>query len=58
MLWAYDYEGEGIKVSGAEPQAVATIPIDHFDGLDRLKTCRETDDALPNTGSSAAAGAA
>ena len=76
-LWAYDYEGEGIKVSGAtqpyargkalefhfcpvcgcvafwraqqndkagrrriavnlrlaEPDAVAKIPIDHFDGL-------------------------
>lgn len=78
MLWAYDYENEGIKVSGktqayvrgkalefhfcpscgcvafwrslrsddqgrvriavnlrlAELQAVAHIPIDHFDGLD------------------------
>lgn len=79
VLWAYDYEGEGIEVSGptkaytrekpslgfhfcpacgcvaywraiepgpdgrrriavnlrlAEPGAVATIPIDHFDGLD------------------------
>lgn len=77
-LWAYDYEGEGIEVSGgtrpyargnslefhfcpacgciafwrglqedqqgrrriavnlrlAEPEAVAKIPIDHFDGLD------------------------
>ena len=77
VLWAYDYEGEGIKVSGrtqayvrgkalefhfcpvcgcvvfwrgqqrdqqgrlriavnlrlAEPEAVAQIPIDHFDGL-------------------------
>jgi hypothetical protein len=77
-LWAYDYEGEGIQVSGtttayvrgkalefhfcptcgcvafwrgldleqdgrrriavnlrlAEPDAVAKIPIDHFDGLD------------------------
>ena len=76
-LWAYDYEGEGIRVSGptrayargknlefhfcptcgciafwrgkaldekgrrriavnlrlAEPEAVAAIPIDHFDGL-------------------------
>lgn len=80
-LWAYDYEGEGIKVSGdthfyvrgkaiefhfcptcaciaywrgrrpgedgrrriavnlrlAEPDAVATIPIDHFDGLDTFE---------------------
>ena len=78
VLWAYDYEGERIKVSGptqvyspgedivfhfcgacgglaywrglrprddgrrriavnlrlAEPDAVASIPIDHFDGLD------------------------
>jgi hypothetical protein len=77
VLWAYDYEGEGIKVSGntqpyvrgkaiefhlcsvcgcvafwcaqrkdqdgrrriavnlrlAEPEVVAHIPIDHFDGL-------------------------
>lgn len=77
VLWAYDYEGEGIKVSGdtrayvrgdaiefhfcptcgciafwrarrpdeqarrriavnlrlAEPDAVAQIPVDHFDGL-------------------------
>ena len=81
VLWAYDYEGEGITVSGttqaymrgtaisfhfcptcgnvafwralkqdetgrrriavnlrlAEPQAVAHIPIDHFDGLDRFE---------------------
>jgi hypothetical protein len=80
-LWAYDYEGEGIHVSGttqpfvrgrslafhfcpgcgciafwrgsqadaqgrvriavnlrlAEPDAVAGIPIDHFDGLDRFE---------------------
>jgi hypothetical protein len=78
VLWAYDYEGEGIKVSGpakayvrgdaigfhfcpecgcvaywrslaagddgrrriavnlrlAEPNAVATIPVEHFDGLE------------------------
>ena len=78
VLWAYDYEGEGIKVSGqthvyargeaigfhfcptcgcvaywrsltsgadgrrriainlrlAEPEAVADIPMEHFDGLD------------------------
>jgi hypothetical protein len=77
VLWAYDYEGQGIKISGetqvysrgrhigfhfcpicgcvaywralepgedgrrriavnlrlAEPEAVAAIPIDHFDGL-------------------------
>lgn len=87
VLWAYDYEGEGIKVSGrtqayvrgkalefhfcpvcacvvfwrgqqrdqegrlriavnlrlAEPEAVAQIPIDHFDGLD-------TFDDLPRDG--------
>jgi len=80
-LWAYDYEGKGITVSGpatpyirgdslsfnfcptcgclafwraqkvgedgrrriavnlrlAEPEAVANIPIDHFDGLDRFE---------------------
>jgi hypothetical protein len=87
VLWAYDYEGEGIKVTGpttpyargkalefhfcpacgcvafwrglhkdeagrtriavnlrlAEPEAVAQIPIDHFDGLD-------TFDDLPRDG--------
>lgn len=87
VLWAYDYENEGIKVSGptqayvrgkalefhfcatcgcvafwrglqrdeqgrlriavnlrlAEPQAVAKIPIDHFDGL-------KTFDDLPRDG--------
>jgi hypothetical protein len=87
VLWAYDYENEGIKVSGrtqayvrgkalefhfcptcgcvafwrglqkdeqgrlrvavnlrlAEPQAVAAIPIDHFDGLN-------TFDDLPRDG--------
>jgi hypothetical protein len=87
VLWAYDYENEGIKVSGktqafargkalafhfcpvcgcvafwrgqqrdregrlriavnlrlAEPEAVAQIPIDHFDGLD-------TFDDLPRDG--------
>ncbi|MBV7330424.1 GFA family protein [Chloroflexi bacterium TSY] len=81
VLWAYDYEDEGIKVSGktqpyvrgkaiefhfcsvcgcvafwraqhaddqghrriavnlclAEPDAVAQIPIDHFDGLDTFE---------------------
>jgi hypothetical protein len=82
VLWAYDYEGEGIKVSGktqpyvrgkalefhfcpvcgcvaywralqndkqgrrriavnvrlaAEPQAVARLPIDHFDGLNSFE---------------------
>jgi hypothetical protein len=81
VLWIYDYEGEGIKVSGetrayvrgnalefhfcpvcgcvafwrarctdeqgrrrmavnvrlAEPEAVAQIPIDHFDGLDTFE---------------------
>jgi hypothetical protein len=81
VLWAYDYEGEGIKVSGktqpyvrgrslefhfcpncgcvafwraqtkneegrlriavnlrlAEPEAVAKIPIDHFDGLNKFE---------------------
>jgi hypothetical protein len=86
-LWAYDYEGEGITVSGptqayirgkaiefhfcpkcagvafwrglrlgedgrrriavnlrlAEPEAVAQIPIDHFDGFDRF-------DDLPRDG--------
>lgn len=86
-LWAYDYEGEGINVSGptqayirgkaiefhfcprcgcvafwrglkagedgrrriavnlrlAEPEAVAKIPIDHFDGFDRF-------DDLPRDG--------
>ena len=86
-LWAYDYDGEGIKVTGdtrpyvrgeaiefhfcskcggvafwrgrrtddqgrrriavnlrlAEPQAVAGIPIDHFDGLN-------TFDDLPRDG--------
>ena len=80
-LWAYDYEGEGIHVSGptkayvrgkalgfhfcpecgcvaywraletnqevrrriavnlrlAEPELVATVPIDHFDGLDKFE---------------------
>lgn len=87
VLWAYDHEGEGIKVSGqsqayargqalefhfcpvcgclafwrglrkdetgririavnlrlAEPEAVAQIPIDHFDGLN-------TFDDLPRDG--------
>lgn len=87
VLWAYDYEGEGIEVAGAtrpyvrgralefhfcpdcgcmafwrakktdadgrlriavnlrlaEPAAVATIPIDHFDGLDSF-------DDLPRDG--------
>ena len=87
VLWAYDYDGEGINVSGptqayvrgealgfhfcptcgcvvywralqlnkegrrriavnlrlAEPDAVAQIPIDHFDGLD-------TFDDLPRDG--------
>ena len=87
VLWAYDYEDEGIKVSGqtrayvrgkalefhfcpvcgcvafwrglqpdqqgrvriavnlllAQPEAVAQIPIDHFDGLD-------TFDDLPRDG--------
>ena len=86
-LWAYDYEGEGITVSGAtqayirgkaiefhfcprcggvafwrglklsedgrrriavnlrlaEPEAVAQVPIDHFDGFDRF-------DDLPRDG--------
>ena len=86
-LWAYDYEGEGISVSGptqayvrgkaiefhfcpkcgcvafwrglkssedgrrrvavnlrlAEPEAVASVPIDHFDGFDRF-------DDLPRDG--------
>lgn len=86
-LWAYDYEGEGITVTGptqpfvrgralefhfcpscgciafwrglqldeqgrrriavnlrlAEPEAVAAIPIDHFDGLDSF-------DDLPRDG--------
>ena len=87
-LWAYDYDGEGIKVTGptrayvwgdktigfhfcpacgcvaywrareagkdgryriavnlrlAEPDAVAAIPIDHFDGLDSF-------DDLPRDG--------
>jgi hypothetical protein len=81
VLWAYDYEGEGIKVSGptqpyirgkalafhfcpacgcvvywrslklneegrrriavnlrlTEPDAVAKVPIDHFDGLDTFE---------------------
>jgi hypothetical protein len=81
VLWAYDYDGEGIKVSGAthsyargdaiefhfcpacacvafwraqrkdqqgrrrvavnlrlaEPEAVAQIPIDHFDGLNTFE---------------------
>jgi hypothetical protein len=81
VLWAYDYEGHGIKVSGqtrayvrgkaiefhfclvcgcvafwrglrlgedgrrriavnlrlAEPDVVAQIPIDHFDGLDKFE---------------------
>ncbi len=81
VLWAYDFEGEGIHVSGptsiyvrgneigfhfcsncgcvaywrsleprpdgrrriavnlrlAEPEAVANIPIDHFDGLERFE---------------------
>jgi len=81
VLWAYDYEGEGIKVAGktqsyvrgesiefhfcsncgcvaywrgrhnddagrrriavnlrlAEPDAVARIPIDRFDGLDKFE---------------------
>jgi hypothetical protein len=81
VLWAYDYEGEGISVSGktlaygpgetiefhfcpvcgcvafwraqqkdqdgrrriavnlrlADPEAVAKIPIDHFDGLNTFK---------------------
>jgi hypothetical protein len=87
VLWAYDYEGEGIKVAGStaayargkalefhfcpkcgcvaywraqklgedgrrriavnlrlsEPEAVAQVPIDHFDGLD-------TFDDLPRDG--------
>ena len=87
VLWAYDYENEGIRIDGAtkpfvrgkalefhfcancgctvywrglqidaqgrrrvavnlrlaEPQAVAAIPIDHFDGLD-------TFDDLPRDG--------
>jgi hypothetical protein len=87
VLWAYDYENEGIRVSGttkpfvrgkalefhfcpscgcvafwrglqldeqgrrriavnlrlAEPERVATIPIDHFDGLDSF-------DDLPRDG--------
>jgi hypothetical protein len=87
VLWAYDYEGEGIRVSGetrayvrakalgfhfcpvcacvaywraleanaegrrriavnlrlTEPEAVAHIPVDHFDGL-------ETFDDLPRDG--------
>jgi hypothetical protein len=68
VLWAYDYENEGIHVSGgciafwrgkqtdergrrrvavnlrlAEPDAVAEIPIDHFDGLN-------TFDDLPRDG--------
>lgn len=79
VLWAYDYEGEGIQVSGltkayvrgkalgfhfcpecgcvaywraldtnperriavnlrlTEPELVATVPIDHFDGLDKFE---------------------
>jgi len=81
VLWAYDYEGEGIKVSGttqsyvrgkslefhfcpicgciafwraqqdnqegrrriavnlrlAEPEVVAKIPVDHFDGLNAFE---------------------
>ena len=56
VLWAYDYEGEGIKVSGptkayvrgkalefhfclrlTEPEAVARLPIDHFDGLNSFE---------------------
>lgn len=82
VLWAYDYDGEGIKVSGetrayqrdkavlgfhfcpdcgcvaywralglnkdgrrriavnlrlAEPEAVAAIPLEHFDGLDTFE---------------------
>lgn len=81
VLWAYDYEGEGIQVSGptkayvrgksiefhfcpncgcvaywraqqpketgrrriavnlrlAEPEAIAAVPIDHFDGLDKFE---------------------
>ena len=81
VLWAYDYEGEGIKVSGptqaygpgkslafhfcstcgcvaywraleagpdgrrriavnlrlTEPEPIARIPIDHFDGLNRFE---------------------
>jgi hypothetical protein len=87
VLWAYDYEGEGIKISGAttvyargkeigfnfcptcgciaywralearedgrrriavnlrlaEPEAVAEIPVDHFEGL-------ETFEDLPRDG--------
>ena len=87
VLWAYDYEGEGIKVAGpttayvrgkaiefhfcpkcgcvaywraqgldeagrrriavnlrlSEPEVVAQVPIDHFDGLD-------TFDDLPRDG--------
>lgn len=87
VLWAYDYEGEGIKVAGStaaytrgtalefhfcptcgcvafwrsqkleeggrrriavnlrlsEPEAVARIPVDHFDGLDSF-------DDLPRDG--------
>ena len=81
VLWAYDYEGEGIRVSGltkayvrgkalgfhfcpecgcvaywraletnqegrrriavnlrlTEPELVAAVPIDHFDGLDKFE---------------------
>jgi hypothetical protein len=87
VLWAYDYEDEGIRIAGstsvytrgraigfhfcgtcgcvthwrglvtepdgrrriavnlrlAEPEAVAAIPIDHFDGLDKF-------DDLPRDG--------
>jgi hypothetical protein len=46
-LWAYDYEGERIRISG--PSAVYTrpgkadLPIDHLDGLDSF-------DDLPSDG--------
>jgi hypothetical protein len=47
VLWIYDFEGEGINVSGprriavnlrlTEPEAVAHIPIDHFEGLNSFE---------------------
>ena len=48
VLWAYDYEGEGIKVSGpttayVRGKAIAGLPVDHFDGFD-------TFDDLPRDG--------
>jgi len=36
VLWIYDFEGErriAVNVRLAEPEAVAHLPIDHFDGL-------------------------